>query len=142
MKTVTLKDVPEIASELIKQMKAYTIFTFSGPLGAGKTTLVQEILKQLGVTGPVQSPTYTYMSVYRLPDGRTFYHFDLYRLNSLDDFLTEGFDEYFLKKNSWCFIEWPEILDPILKNTALPITLEYGDNNTRLITVKKGDNEL
>lgn len=138
MKTFTRKDIESLAKELVEKMEQNKVFTFTGPLGAGKTTLIQTMFKQLGVTGPVQSPTYTYMSVYHLPNNRTFYHFDLYRLNSSDDFITEGFDEYLLKENSWCFIEWPEVIATLLKGQGVHVDLEYDTEDTRLITVKGG----
>jgi len=74
----------------------------------------------------VQSPTYTYVSVYHLPNNKTIYHFDLYRIPSLDEFIVAGFDEYLYRPNSWCFIEWPEVILPLLKERTLCIALNYG----------------
>lgn len=136
MKQVRVDDMKQIASELVQKMPETKVFTFSGPLGAGKTTLVQHMLKACGVTGPIQSPTYTYVSVYKLKDGTTFYHFDLYRLETTDDFLQAGFDEYLYQPNSCCFIEWPEIIAPLLKDSVCRVTLGYEVEDTRNIVVE------
>lgn len=111
------------------------VWTFTGTLGAGKTTLVQEMLAHLGIRGPVQSPTYTYVSVYRLSDGRTVYHFDLYRLSSYDEFIQAGFDEYLYDQSALCFIEWPEIVNAILPPATARLTLEYVSSEKRHISV-------
>jgi len=136
MKQFAVQDMQGVASELVKKMPKTKVFTFTGPLGAGKTTMVQHMLKECGITGPVQSPTYTYVSVYKLKDGTTFYHFDLYRLDTLDDFLEAGFEEYLYQPNSYCFIEWPEIMKSLLKDSACHVTLEYESNDTRSITIE------
>lgn len=111
------------------------VWTFTGTLGTGKTTLVQEMLKQLGVQGPIQSPTYTYVSVYQLPTGQTVYHFDLYRLSSYNEFVQAGFDEYLYDETALCFIEWPEILAGRLPEVTTAITLEYTTDGKRSILV-------
>lgn len=136
MKRVTKEGMKNIASDLIKKVPQIKVFTFSGSLGAGKTTLVQSMLKQMGVDGPIQSPTYTYVSLYRLKDGTMLYHFDLYRLETIDDFLEAGFEEYLYQQNSYCFIEWPEIIKPLLKYSVCHVILEYESDNTRTVVVE------
>lgn len=105
--------------------KTKKVFTFSGTLGAGKTTLIQSFCRSLGVTEPIQSPTYTYMNIYHATN-LTIYHFDLYRLTTYQDFLDAGFDEYLLLPDSICLIEWPEIILPVLspENTC-SIAIDY-----------------
>ena len=140
MKQVTVNQMSDVAHKLVQRMKNTKVFTFTGPLGAGKTTLVQNMLRKCGVKGPIQSPTYTYITIYKNDDGTTFYHFDLYRLDTLDDFLQAGFDEYLYQPNSFCFIEWPEIIMFLLKKDVSHITLEYGPEvegqQTRLLKVE------
>ena len=77
------------------------------------------------------------MNVYRLPEGKTLYHFDLYRLHTQDDFVQAGFDEYLYQPDSWCFIEWPDIIKELIKKDACHIELDYAENNTRLCSIKK-----
>lgn len=133
MKT-KLSDIPALAQKLLETPSH--IFTFSGSLGAGKTTLVQHMLKELGVSEPTQSPTYTYVCSYTAADGRRLYHFDLYRLNSLDEFIQAGFDEYLHNENALCLIEWPEIIKPLLDDLACNVHIEYVDAECRDITIK------
>lgn len=131
----TKQDVPTLARQLKEQMAIKQIFTFEGPLGAGKTTLIQELFKQLGITEPVVSPTYTYYTIYTLPGGQKLYHFDLYRLNSETEFMESGFDEFLYQQDSYCFIEWPEIIEPLLKESVVTVKLEYAPDDKRLISV-------
>ena len=136
--------MPEIIEKIVKKyliprLKNHTIFTFRGPLGAGKTTLIKAFLQQCGVTQVVTSPTFTYVNTYTNNKGQKFNHFDLYRLPSLESFLELGFDEYFYESiktgNSWNLIEWPEIIksllkDKNLKQTVYNIYLNYNANNS------------
>ena len=97
MKTqFTVDQIEQVVKEhLLPKLKGCRIFTFTGPLGAGKTTLIKTFLKECGVNGGVTSPTFTYVNTYKTDDGKTFHHFDLYRLSDLQSFLSAGFDEYF-----------------------------------------------
>ncbi len=135
-KTITygLTDVASVAAELKMMMGSCKIFTFVGPLGAGKTTLIKELLSLCGVTQTVTSPTFTYMNVYDNEKNQLFYHFDLYRINSLDEFLAAGFDEYLYVPNSWAFIEWPAVIMPLLKENVCMCEIAYHDEQ-RIITI-------
>ena len=136
IKTVTygLNDIASTATELKKMMSSCKIFTFVGPLGAGKTTLIKELLSLCGVTQTVTSPTFTYMNVYDNAEDQLFYHFDLYRINSLDEFLAAGFDEYLYVPNSWAFIEWPAVIMPLLKENVCMCDISY-HGEQRIITI-------
>ena len=101
------------------------VLTCTGSLGAGKTTLVQALLQRAGVQGPIQSPTFAYVSVYQTPSTMTIYHFDVYRLSNVHDFFQAGFDEYLYQKNSKALIEWPEIVMPLLTHDVCHITIDY-----------------
>ena len=130
-----LKDIKKVAKEVIEHLDSCNIVTFAGPLGAGKTTLIREIFKQLGVSGPITSPTFTYMNVYMDEKGRDLYHFDLYRINSLDEFYLSGFDEYLFSDKGISFVEWPELLMPILKNRVCYIQIDYLENDKRKLKI-------
>jgi len=130
---ITLSDMQRIAQELLT--KQAQLYTFTGSLGAGKTTLVQAMLRRLGVTEAIQSPTYMYVCIYKATDGRTLYHFDLYRLNSLEEFSQSGFEEYLYDPNGICFIEWPEIIKPLLDEKTCQVNIEYKDDKSRVITL-------
>ena len=114
-----------VAAQLKNLMDHCQVFTFTGPLGAGKTTLVSELLRQTGIKGPITSPTFTYVNEYENEQGKRFYHFDLYRVKSLAEFLSSGFDEYLYAPASWALIEWPEVISPLLNHAVCQVSLEY-----------------
>ena len=123
-----------LIDRLYQELKQTAVFALSGPLGAGKTTLVQGLLARAGITDSIQSPTYTYVIPYTAPDGTIFYHFDLYRLNSLEDFVYAGFDEYLFQPGSKALIEWPEIIKPLLTHDTCFIELDYESASSRRIS--------
>lgn len=127
-------ELPQVAKELVCLMDRYKIFTFTGPLGAGKTSLIRQMLELKGVTQPITSPTFTYVNLYENEQGQLFYHFDLYRIETLDAFISAGFNEYLYVPNSWAFIEWPEAIMPLLTESVCHCTLEYHDQK-RIIKV-------
>lgn len=100
-----------------------------GDLGAGKTTLVRGLLRALGETGPVRSPTYTLVEVH-LVSGLDFYHFDFYRFNQPEDFLDAGLDEYFQGRGV-CLVEWPDKAEPYLPDADLHLGLRLAKNDSR-----------
>lgn len=125
------KDISNVVSQhVIPLLASKRIFALYGPMGAGKTTLVKEFLRQCGVTQTVVSPTFGYVNTYYGIYQNIFYHFDLYRLSSIDEFINAGFDELFFLKNSFHLIEWPELIEPLLgannyQSIVQPITLSY-----------------
>lgn len=112
------------------------VMTLTGSLGAGKTTLAQALLRKAGVTGPMQSPTFTYLSVYRTPSKLTVYHFDLYRLLRIQDFVQAGFDEYLYQDDAKVLIEWPEIVMPLLTHDVCYVTIEYEGFDKRTLSYR------
>ena len=121
----TLDDVAAISKQLYALMQTCTVFTFTGPLGAGKTTLIRELLRLCDIQQEITSPTFTYVNIYNNQQKQTFYHFDCYRITSVDGFLAAGFDEYLYQPNSWTFIEWPEVIMPLLKHAVCHVTIDY-----------------
>lgn len=112
------------------------IYALSGPLGAGKTTLAQSLLRRFGVQGVITSPTFTYVNIYQLSDGTILYHFDLYRIGSVDEFIMNGFNEYLYQPSSWAIIEWPEVIASLIAHKACLVSLQYHDAETRELKVK------
>jgi tRNA threonylcarbamoyladenosine biosynthesis protein TsaE len=127
----SLDTIDEVVELLYAKMLTHKVFTFTGPLGAGKTALIKRLLARCGVTDVVTSPTFTYMVAYHNSKQEAFYHFDLYRIQSLNDFLQAGFDEYLYVPKSWSFIEWPEVIMPLLTHSVCHVTLDYLSLETR-----------
>lgn len=131
--TYSLDEIDSVAAYLNELRKNHAIFTFTGSLGAGKTTLIRTMLAAAGVSGPVTSPTFTYMHKYENAQGEVFYHFDLYRMKSLDEFMYAGFDEYLYVPGAVAFIEWPEIIMPLLKSGVCHCSIEYVGSERRIV---------
>jgi len=127
-----------VANVLQGLMGRVSIFTFIGSLGAGKTSLIRTILQQCGVKEIIASPTFTYMNMYVNEHGQIFYHFDLYRIQDIDSFIQAGFDEYLHVPHSFVFIEWPEVVMPLLKDDVCHARIEYYEHNQRMICYKIG----
>jgi len=129
----TKNDIAAVAEKISALAGTYAVFTFTGSLGAGKTTLISAVCKQLGVVDQVTSPTFTYMHVYSADRGKTIYHFDLYRINSIDDFLNAGFQEYFYQPHSIVFVEWPEHIMPLIDHSVCHVDIDYKDEDARIL---------
>ncbi|HEY0031346.1 MAG TPA: tRNA (adenosine(37)-N6)-threonylcarbamoyltransferase complex ATPase subunit type 1 TsaE [Bacteroidia bacterium] len=116
MATATLTDLaelPELAKKMLKYFDGQKIIAFYGELGAGKTTLIKAICKELGVTDVMTSPTFSIVNEYRGPKGQKIYHFDFFRLQSVGEAYDMGYEEYFYS-GAYCFIEWPEKIAELL----------------------------
>ncbi|HZW61463.1 MAG TPA: tRNA (adenosine(37)-N6)-threonylcarbamoyltransferase complex ATPase subunit type 1 TsaE [Candidatus Babeliales bacterium] len=135
-----INDVESVVDYLLRQFSHCDVFTFTGPLGAGKTTLIQRLLRKSGVEGVITSPTFTYVNVYKNVRGQTFYHFDCYRIHSLDDFLEAGFGEYLYQPQSWSFIEWPTVIKPLLTTRVCQVTIDYHGDGQRSLSIVTIDN--
>lgn len=130
----TVADLPQVAKQLLESCKNVQVITLQGTLGAGKTTFAIELLRQLGVQGEMQSPTYTYVQIYQNQQGKNFYHFDLYRLPDKNAFLFASFDEFLYQPNSLAIIEWPEIIEGMLGHAVCRVELQYIDDVSRKIS--------
>lgn len=112
------------------------IFAFNGPLGAGKTTLIKHFLRHCGVTDNITSPTFNYVNSYKNKKGQIFNHFDLYRINTVDDFIATGFDEFLNNSDQFNLIEWPDVIQDLIKSNGvkdkvLKIYLKHIPENER-----------
>lgn len=128
--TFSLAEIDSAAAQVLSQ-NIKNIILFHGEMGAGKTTFIKALAKQLGVTDMTGSPTFSLVNEYGTDDGRTLYHFDLYRLNSEEEAYDMGIDEYFYSGNL-CLIEWPEKTPNLipLDHTAIYLsTLPDGRRN-------------
>jgi tRNA threonylcarbamoyladenosine biosynthesis protein TsaE len=135
----SLGSLDALVEILFMKMPFYKVFTLTGPLGAGKTTLVKKLLARCGIVDLVTSPTFTYMVAYSNENHQLFYHFDLYRISTKEEFLSAGFDEYLSVPNSWSFIEWPEVIMPLLRHDVCNIALDYVSQDERICRIIVGD---
>jgi tRNA threonylcarbamoyladenosine biosynthesis protein TsaE len=119
----TLDGIEHAAAELITLTKDYKVFTFSGELGAGKTTLIAKICQGLGVQEPVSSPTYSIIQEYELPDKSLIYHMDLYRIKNISEAVDAGVEDCLLS-NELCFVEWPEVATSLFPAKTIHIKLQ------------------
>lgn len=128
----SLAELGNVARELRNAAGEIKIWLFYGDLGAGKTTLIQEIGKQLGVKQEqISSPTFSLINEYASAQ-QTVFHFDLYRLKNESEVLDLGIEEY-LDSDSFCFIEWPDRLGKFLPEKYFKITLTHQSADTRLV---------
>lgn len=126
-------DYQIILNSVFEFAKGRNIWLFTGDLGAGKTTMIQEILHYLGSEDKVTSPTFSLVNEYTIPEGKV-YHMDLYRLNDPVEALNIGLLEY-IDSGSYCFIEWPEIATTLFDDDSLKINIEILDLNERKINL-------
>lgn len=116
-------DLEGIAKSMLDMHPKLRIFTFTGPLGAGKTALVKALCQQLGIDpSSVQSPTFGLVHPYLAANGEEVFHFDLYRVKSEEELIEFGFESY-LDSGAYCFIEWPSLALPFLPNDYLSVSL-------------------
>lgn len=132
----SLDSLPQIADDIIALINNQNIhvITLEGSIGAGKTSLVRIMLQKMGVNQPVSSPTFSYINVYDLPEGKKVYHFDLYRLSGLQQFYDAGFDEYMQDENALILIEWPNLVEKELCGPVCKIYIEYISADQRELT--------
>jgi len=127
-----LEEIRPIAQELTTLVQEARVMSFKGNLGAGKTTLIQHICALLGVTEEVSSPSFGLVNEYQGEEEQIF-HFDLYRLKSMEEALDIGILEY-LDSGSICLIEWPEIAEELLPEETVAVILAHEDEGKRSIS--------
>lgn len=133
--TYTEGELPSLAKSLLEKYDKDKVWAFDAPMGAGKTTLIKELCHTLGVEETTSSPTFAIINVYQSPVGEV-YHFDCYRFETLADAYNIGAEEY-LDSGSYCFIEWPDVIAPLLPDDTLWIRIEIIDGTTRRLTVRQ-----
>jgi len=126
------QDLKKAALELIEFSGKDRILCFYGEMGAGKTTFIRYLCRELGVLENVSSPTFSIVNEYRTQSGERVYHFDFYRLNSAQEALDIGIHEYF-DSGSYCLVEWPEKILNLLPQPHTMVRI-VPDQETRTIT--------
>ncbi len=126
-------DVRLAAAKILESYGSHRIFAFYGTMGAGKTTLIKAICELLGSEDVVKSPTFSIVNEYDSPAGSIF-HFDFYRIENLSEVFDIGFEEY-LASGSYCFLEWPELIAPLVPEEAVTINITVTGPEQRKITI-------
>ena len=140
MKSIQLKsldNIAEAAHEFIAQMGDETVYAFYGEMGAGKTTFINALCKALGVEDDTtNSPSFSIINEYRSDTTAELnYHFDLYRLESLEEAFDIGVEDYF-DSGALCLLEWPERVEDILPHDTVKVNIIVNDDDTRTITIE------
>ena len=132
----SLDALPEAARKFMELMGDYTVFTFSGDMGAGKTTFISALATALGVDPEeANSPSFAIANEYRSETtAELIYHFDLYRLESLEEAMDIGFEDY-LDSGALCLVEWPGVVEDILPDDTVAVKIDLNDDNSRTLTV-------
>ncbi|MEY4462569.1 MAG: hypothetical protein RLY98_1109 [Bacteroidota bacterium] len=129
----TLDELELVAQKVIDQ-KTPKVILFHGEMGVGKTTLIKQLCKNLGVTSTTSSPTFSLVNEYETINNQVVYHFDFYRLKNEMEALDMGADDYFYSGN-WCFIEWAEKIPSLIPDEHAVITIELVENEKRHLTL-------
>lgn len=129
-----LEDLPEVTKKLLAHCKSKTVL-FYGEMGLGKTTLIKELVKQLGVKEVASSPTFSLVNEYSSAEHGLIYHFDFYRIEDEEEAYDIGIEDYFYS-NAWCFVEWPSTIENLLPLDSVKLYLTKNEDNSRNIELK------
>lgn len=130
-----LKGLPKVASAILDSFPDERIFALYGKMGAGKTTLIKALCQMLEVQEIVSSPTFALVNEYSTVEDDPVFHFDFYRIKKIEEVFDIGYEEYFYS-DSYCFLEWPEMVTEILPQRYVKVEIELLPNKERKITFK------
>ena len=126
------EDIKQAARQFVESMGDNTIFAFYGKMGAGKTTFIKAVCEELGVDDTVTSPTFAIVNEYEAAQGRPIYHFDFYRIKKVSEAYDMGCEEYFYSGHP-CFIEWPELIEELLPEDAVKVSIRELEDGSRVV---------
>lgn len=130
----------EAARHFLKETAGSTLIAVYGRMGSGKTTFIKAVCHEMGVIDTVTSPTFTLVNEYRRRGSGPVYHFDFYRIKKITEVLDFGIEEYF-DSGETCFMEWPELIEPLLPPGTLRIAITVEPDGTRVIETVAGPPE-
>lgn len=128
------RHLPHAAREILEHSGENRIFAFYGQMGAGKTTIIKAVCSELGAVDIVSSPTFTLVNEYRTTSGESLYHIDFYRIKKKEEVFDFGIEEY-LTGNSYCFMEWPELVEDILPEDMVRVRITVGEHEERELDI-------
>ncbi|MBO5881810.1 MAG: tRNA (adenosine(37)-N6)-threonylcarbamoyltransferase complex ATPase subunit type 1 TsaE [Alistipes sp.] len=130
----SLDALDSVAEEVINSLNGRTVVAFDAPMGAGKTTLISRIAAHLGAEDSVTSPTFAIVNQYEGRE-RTIYHFDMYRIERVEEALDFGSEEY-LSSGELCLVEWPEKIEPLLPDDTMIVRIEILSDTARRFEIQ------
>jgi tRNA threonylcarbamoyladenosine biosynthesis protein TsaE len=136
--SVTLTDLNAVAQNIVGKINSCRVWLFHGEMGSGKTTLIKEVCKILGVEDVMSSPTFSIVNEYQTVDLNTIYHFDFYRIKNETEAIDIGTEEYFYS-GSPCFVEWPEKIPTLVPMPHADVTIQVETNTKRTIAIAVHD---
>ena len=134
---IRIKSIEEIAvavKEFEAAMGERKVFAFYGKMGAGKTTFIKAVCEELGVEDVINSPTFAIVNEYVDGQGEPVYHFDFYRIKNLQEVMDLGYEDY-VYSGHVCFMEWPELIENLLPDDAVKVTIEEEIDGGRVLVV-------
>ncbi len=134
---IRIKSIEEIAvaaKEFVAAMGERKVFAFYGKMGAGKTTFIKAVCEELGVEDVINSPTFAIVNEYVDGQGEPVYHFDFYRIKNLQEVMDLGYEDY-VYSGHVCFMEWPELIENLLPDDAVKVTIEEEIDGGRVLVV-------
>lgn len=136
----SVADLEQAARRFVEEMGDETVYAFYGEMGAGKTTFIRALAAALGVEDDVaNSPSFSIINEYRSDTtAELIYHFDLYRLDSMDEAMDIGVEDYF-DSGALCLLEWPERIEPMLPDDTVRVTITVNSDESRTITATSAD---
>lgn len=134
---IRIKSIEEIAvaaKEFVAAMGERKVFAFYGKMGAGKTTFIKAVCEELGVEDVINSPTFAIVNEYVDGQGEPVYHFDFYRIKNQQEVMDLGYEDY-VYSGHVCFMEWPELIENLLPDDAVKVTIEEEIDGGRVLVV-------
>lgn len=133
MRIDNIDSIREAARQFVTATGENTVFAFYGKMGAGKTTFIKAVCEELGVEDAITSPTFAIVNEYRSDTtGELIYHFDFYRIKKIEEVYDMGYEDYFYS-GALCFIEWPELIEELLPEEAVKVTIEENADGSRIV---------
>ena len=134
IKINTLESINDAAQAFLAAIGNHRIIAFYGKMGAGKTTFIKALCEELGVEDVITSPTFAIVNEYTIEErGESIYHFDFYRIRKLEEVYDMGYEDYFYSGNL-CLIEWPELIEEILPDEAIRVTIAEQPDGSRSLS--------
>ena len=130
----SLEELDDVAQAVINALDGRTVVAFDAPMGAGKTTLISRIVALLGAEDDVTSPTFAIVNQYEGSEV-TIYHFDMYRIERIEEALDFGSEEYFAS-GDLCLVEWPEKIEPLLPEDTMVVKIEILSDSARRFVIR------